>query len=78
LSDGDQTPEALFELFHAWQRTHTQSSVTVLRDLRQSMDVRFCEGRNHRRQATRANCGFWQVRQCALLRSARQENPIFS
>jgi hypothetical protein len=35
LSDGDQTPEALFELFQDWQRTHTQSSVTVRKDLRQ-------------------------------------------
>ena len=35
LSDGDQTPEALFELFQDWQRTHTQSSVTVRMDLRQ-------------------------------------------
>src|SRR5207245_2531801 len=25
LSDGDQTPEALFELFQDWQRTYTQS-----------------------------------------------------
>ena len=31
LSDGDQTPEALFELFQDWQRTQTQSSVTALR-----------------------------------------------
>jgi hypothetical protein len=51
LSDGDQTQEAPFELFQDWQRTHTQSSVTVLLDLRQRMDVRFCEGRNHRREA---------------------------
>src|SRR5436309_702278 len=35
LSDGDQTPEALFELFQDWQRTQTQSSVTVRKDLRQ-------------------------------------------
>src|SRR3989441_1715429 len=35
LSDGDQTPEALFELFQDWQRTDTQSSVTVRMDLRQ-------------------------------------------
>ena len=51
LSDGDLTPEALFELFQDWQRTQTQSSVTTLRGLRQRMDVRFCEGRNHRREA---------------------------
>ena len=29
LSEGDQTPEALYELFRDWQRTHTQSSVTA-------------------------------------------------
>jgi hypothetical protein len=51
LSDGDQTPEALFELFQDWQRTHTQSSVMVGKDLRQRMDVRFCESRNHCRGA---------------------------
>jgi hypothetical protein len=42
LSEGDQTPEALFELFRDWQRTQTQSSVRTLRSLRQQMDVRFC------------------------------------
>src|SRR5258708_28335110 len=51
LSDGDQTPEALSELFQDWQRTQTQSSVTTLSGLSQRMDVRFCEGRNHRREA---------------------------
>ncbi len=35
LSDGHQTPEALSGLFQDWQRTHTQSSVTVRKDLRQ-------------------------------------------
>ena len=35
LSDGDQTPEALSELFQDWQSTHTQSSVTVCKGLRQ-------------------------------------------
>ena len=42
LSEGDQTPEAPFELFRDWQRTQTQSSVTALRSLRQQMDVWFC------------------------------------
>ena len=42
LSEGDHTPEALFELFRDWQRTQTQSSVTALRSPRQQMDVRFC------------------------------------
>ena len=47
LSDGDHTPEAPLELFRNWQRTQTQSSATALRSLRQLMDVRFCESRNH-------------------------------
>ena len=42
LSEGDQTPEALYELFREWQRTQTQSSVQTLRSLRQQMDVRSC------------------------------------
>ena len=42
LSEGDYTPEALYELFRDWQRTQTQSSVRTLRSLRQQMDVRFC------------------------------------
>ena len=29
LSEGDRPPEALYELFRDWQRTHTQSSVTA-------------------------------------------------
>ena len=51
-------------MFQDWQRTHTQSSVTVLPDLRQRMDVRFCEGRNHRREAQMraANSGRFAVR----------------
>jgi transposase len=31
LSDGDQTPQAPFELFRDWQRTQTQSSVKALK-----------------------------------------------
>src|SRR5260370_15602580 len=42
LSEGDQTPEALYELFRDWQRTHTQSSVKALRSPRLQMDVWFC------------------------------------
>jgi hypothetical protein len=42
LSEGDRTPEALYELFRDWQRTQTQSSVTAPRSLRQQMDVWFC------------------------------------
>ena len=47
LSEGGHTPEALSELFRDWQRTQTQSSVRTPRSLRQQMDVRFCEARNH-------------------------------
>ena len=42
LSEGNRTPEALFELFQDWQRTQTQSSVTALWSPRLRMDVRFC------------------------------------
>ena len=38
---GDQTPEALFEMFQDWQRTQTQSSETALAGPRPN-DVRFC------------------------------------
>jgi hypothetical protein len=56
LSEGDQTPEALFELFRDWQRTQTQSSVGTLRSLRQQMDVRSCgmQGPPAERQLLRA------------------------
>jgi hypothetical protein len=43
LSEGDPSPEALYELFWDWQRTQTQSSVTAPWSPRQQMDVRFCE-----------------------------------
>jgi hypothetical protein len=39
---------SLSESFQDWRSTLTQSSVTVLRDLRQRMVVRFCDGRNDR------------------------------
>ena len=42
LSEGDHTPEALYELFRDWQRTQTQSSVKALQGPRQQMDVWFC------------------------------------
>src|SRR6202022_43053 len=42
LSEGDQTPEALYELFRDWQRTQTQSSTTALQGPRLQMDVWFC------------------------------------
>jgi len=47
LSEGEQTPEALHELFRDWQRTQTQSSVRTHSSLRQQMDVWFCESRDH-------------------------------
>ena len=46
---------------------------------RQQIDVRFCEGRNHRREAHVASWGILtEFGFCALLRSARQENCFFS
>jgi hypothetical protein len=39
LSEGDHTPEALYELFRDWRRTQTQSSVTAPSGPRQQMDV---------------------------------------
>jgi hypothetical protein len=72
LSEGDQTPETPFELFRDWQRTQTQSSVRTLRSLRQQMDVRFCESRNHQ---PRGNCCGWkssdQIQLRALLSAPR-------
>lgn len=38
------------------------------------MDVRFCEGRNHRREAHVRAVGSDRTEHCALLRSAPQEN----
>jgi uncharacterized membrane protein len=58
LSEGDQTPETLFELFRDCQRTQIQSSATALRSLRQQMDVRFCESRNHQPRGKRAQRKF--------------------
>jgi len=52
LSEKGHTPEALCELFRDWQRTQTQSSVRAPRSLRQQMDVRFCESRNHQPRGT--------------------------
>src|SRR5580698_4892466 len=50
----EETPEALFALFRDWQRTQTQSSATVLRSLRQQMDVRSCGSRDHQPRGTHA------------------------
>jgi hypothetical protein len=46
-----ETLEAPYESFRDWQRTQTQSPVTVGNGLRQQMDVWFCKGRNHGREA---------------------------
>ncbi len=58
LSEGDQAPEAPFELFRDWQRTQTQSSVTALG----ARDSKWMSGsakrRNHCREAYVASCGF--------------------
>ena len=51
LGEGEKSLEALLGLFRDWQRTQTQSSVKALTGPRQQMDVRFCESRNHRREA---------------------------
>ena len=45
---------------------------------RQQMDVRFCEGRNHRREAQRASWGILNESVWRAPPSARQENRLFS
>ena len=57
LREGDQTPEALCELFRDWQRTQTQSSVRTLRSLRQQMDVRSCRDAGTTSREATAACG---------------------
>jgi hypothetical protein len=59
LSEGDEVPEALFELFRDWQRTQTQSSVRALRGLRQHMDVRFCEAQEPPAERHSLRC--WEI-----------------
>ena len=54
-------------MFQDWQRTLTQSSVTVRKGPRQRMDVRFCEAGTTCREAYVRTAGFWQLRFYALL-----------
>ena len=49
LSEGDQTPEALYELFRDWQRTQTQSSVTAF----QAQGSKWMSGSAERRNRCR-------------------------
>src|SRR3954452_20132473 len=41
------------------------------------MDVWFCKGRNHGREAL-MRAGIWVINSCALLESARQQKCVFS
>ena len=55
LGEGDQTPEALLELFRDWQRTQTQSSATALRSLEAANGCPvLLESRNHTAERPRA------------------------
>jgi hypothetical protein len=76
LSDGDQTPEALFELLQDWQRAQTQSSATAFAGPGQRMDVRFCGEQAPTGESTDASCQFRHKRS-ALSRS-RVRRTVFS
>ena len=76
LSEGDQTPEALSELFRDWPRTQTPSSVRTFRSLGQQMDVRFCMGRNHQPRGTVAQ-PFILIRSTARSPERAQETCAF-
>ncbi len=76
LSDGDQTPEAPLELFRDWQRTQTQSSVKA-KGPETANRCLVLRRQEPPPRGTRASCRFWQIRFCALLRSARQ-GTVFS
>ena len=69
LSEGDRTPEALYELFRDWQRTQTQSSVTALRSLRQQMDVWFCRAQEPMPGGIRCALSILEVMICTLSRA---------
>jgi hypothetical protein len=56
LSEGDHTPEALFELFRDWQRTQTQSSVTAFKARDSKWMSGSAECRNRCREAYLASC----------------------
>ena len=74
LSEGDHTPEALFELFRDWQRTQTQSSVTALQGPRQQMDVWFCRAQEPTPRGIPCALCILNLYTCALSRS-RAEYP---
>jgi hypothetical protein len=69
LSEGDRTPEALYELFRDWQRTQTQSSVTAPRSLRQQMDVWFCRAQEPMPGGIRCALSILEVMTCTLSRA---------
>jgi hypothetical protein len=61
LSEGDRTPEALYELFRDWQRTQIQSSVTALQGPRQQMDVWICRAQEPIPRGTRCALSILEV-----------------
>src|SRR6266481_5169504 len=69
LSEGDQTPEALYELFRDWQRTHTQSSVKALRGPRLQMDVWFCRAQEPMPRGTLLRVEHPELLICTLSRA---------
>jgi hypothetical protein len=71
LSEGDRTPEALYELFRDWQRTQTQSSVTALRSPRQQMDVWFCRVQEPMPRGTPCVLNILEVMTCTSPERAR-------
>src|SRR6266446_5178253 len=74
LSEGDHTPEALYELFRDWQRTHTQSSVKALRSPRLQMDVWFCRTQEPMPRGTLLRVEHPELLICTLSR-ARPRHP---
>jgi hypothetical protein len=72
LSEGDQSPEALYELFRDWQRTQTQSSVTALQGPRQQMDVWFCRAQEPMPRATLCVENILEMMTCTLSRACPQ------
>ena len=66
LSEGDRSPEALFELFRDWRRTQTQSSVTALQGPRQQMDVWFCRTQEPMPGGIRCALSILEVMTCTL------------
>src|SRR5438132_7864103 len=69
LSEGDHPPEALYELFRDWQRTHTQSSVKALRSPRLQMDVWFCRAQEPMPRGTLLRVEHPELLICTLSRA---------